>query len=186
MQFATGTVLVTQAGTDWLGRLVAWTQGSPWTHVVMITGPDTFVESQAFTGVVERPLAPFLAQLAREGRAWVALDRPELTDAQRTQLATAARRFVGRRYDYMQAALWFLTHGFWWDGELRMICSRLITACYRVATGRPLFDTQAIAKLNAKRQEDLRSGYCTPLTLLELSNLTVVATSLGAVVPPRA
>lgn len=168
-----GGIVLTQHGHGLLGWFARATQGSHYTHVVLKTGPDEFVESAAFVGVRHGVLSARLEQLQRERREWLVLDQPALTQAAREAIAARALGFVGRRYDYAQAALWFFTGGFWRDGELRMVCSRLVTASYRAgAPGVELFPEANIRHLGPGFQADLKAGYCTPKSLYLHSSFT--------------
>ena len=81
-----------------------------------------------------------LEALHREQRAYGVLEYPGLDDLSRRAVASKAQSYAGRRYDVLQAALYWFRGQFWRDGEDRMVCSRLITASFLRDIGVDLFD----------------------------------------------
>lgn len=177
-EFRAGQFLVTEAGRDLAGKALRWAQGSPWTHVVLLTSPTTYIEAYPFYGVRVGHLDRVLEDSKQRGRSWLLFDVPGVSTAERQAVVDHAESWVGRRYDYVQALAWWFTKGFWRDGELRMICSRLITAAYyHGAPGKLGFVDPWTQHLTAGRRADLAAGACTPLSLALYSSSYLVATS---------
>jgi hypothetical protein len=114
-----------------------------------------------------------LEELRREKRAYVVLDLPTLTLADRCKLALHARSYVGRFYDVGQALLYTVNRRFESDGTGTMVCSRLVTAAYYSGLGLDLFPVEKRAEAPRTRRANLAKGYATPADLLR-SNLEVV------------
>lgn len=127
-------------------------------------------------------------ELHRERRSYAVLEYPGLDERSRRAVAAKARSYVGRRYDLLQAALYWLRGQFWRDGEGRMVCSRLITASFFSGIGVDLFDDSFLETHYLRdhpRLPNLRNGYTTPADLLR-SRLEGVRTwRPGDVVPSR-
>lgn len=166
---APGSVIISQGG-PWLLKQFMRT---PWTHVAIVTGHDTIVHAMAFRGVREEYLQPYLEDVAEHAIGILRI--PGLSPEVERAAGDYALKYVGRRYDYLQALSWYATGRFWSDGEQRLICSRLITACY-YNVGVPLFDAfDLIARgVTRDRRADLMQGYCTPASLLAYSKLRMV------------
>jgi hypothetical protein len=143
----------------------------------LVTGPHELVEAWV-PRIRRHPLRARLDELHQDQRTYVVLEYPGLDDLSLRAVAAKARSYVGRRYDLLQAALYWLFGQFWRDGEGRMVCSRLITASFLRGIGVDLFEDsflEARYPPDHPRLPNLRSGYATPADLL-CSRLQVVRT----------
>lgn len=179
-----GMVVVSAGGrSDFVSRLVRFATRSNWTHVFIVASETEGIEAWFPTGVRTFDLQARLAQLEQAGREYRVLDLPEISDEDRARVVQAARSFVGRAYDVLEAIVYFLLGVFIKDGTKRLICSRLVTAAYALALC-PLFLPKTVQRCPGEgyhRLDQLIDGYVTPAELLWYSELREVDLT-GAVI----
>ena len=186
MRMQIASVVVTE-GRGWLARQIQRSTRSLFTHAFLVTGEDELVEAWV-PRIRHHSLSARLGELHQEQRAYGVLEYPGLDELSRRAVAAKAQSYVGRRYDLLQAALYWLRGQFWRDGEGRMVCSRLITASFFRGIGVDLFDD---AFLNAHYPPDhprlvnLRNGYATPADLLRSRLQVMRIWRPGHVIPSR-
>jgi len=92
-----GDVLLSQ-GRGWLSRLMAWNAECPYSHAALVLGDGTLIEAMP-PRVRRRPVTAMFAPRCqpRLVDVWrpVNRDGSELSDAQRTRIASAAVRWLG-------------------------------------------------------------------------------------------
>lgn len=177
-----GMVVYTE-GERWSpwSALIRWATKSRYTHCFIVTGDDQAVEAY-FPRVRTLKVSDRLAELERQGRHAVLADYqgrqfslPFFEDAARRAVADSALRFVGRYYDVLQAALYFVLGAFVNDGPKRLVCSRVVTAAYYDALDISLFsDIEEIGAdmgLAPARIAQLQKGWATPNDLMVFSTL---------------
>jgi uncharacterized protein YycO len=166
--FLPGRVLAETATASFWSRLTSRFTRSKWTHVALIIDEHTLIESIFPHGVREYPLAERLKEL--EGREWALMDLPTNPG---TAVIDAARKYAGRRYDFLQCVILGVLGRFIQDGPLRVICSRLVTSAYW-DQGIPLFVGARPEGVTVSRWEGMLKGFCTPGDLVTASQLQMV------------
>jgi hypothetical protein len=161
---------------SFVSRTIARVTGSPWTHAFLVISDTHAVEAYFPQGVriVDAPTR--IAEARAEGRRVQVLDVPGLTGPERDLLAQEALRFVGRRYDVLQALYYLVFRKFLDDGPLRVDCIRLITAVYDFALGVRLFTLLDVARHPGSdtRAWQLLDGWATPGDLVTSSVLRAI------------
>lgn len=171
-----GQIIVTEGERDSLiSQMIAHHTGSWATHTFLVSVDGWGIEAR-FPFVRLMDVEARLDQLRCEDRAYVVLDIPELTEAERAGISLRAWEFLGRWYDIGQALLFILTGQFWKDGDGTLTCSRLITASYFDGASYDLFSKDILDEkypATHPRVRGLQRGYATPADLLT-SRLEVV------------
>jgi uncharacterized protein YycO len=175
MELRAGQVLLTEGKhTAFVSAMIRYATGSWLTHAAVLVGPNTAVEAW-LPKVRKFDVQARLDELKREGRAYVILDLPSMTETDRAEVANTALSFVGRWYDFGQNLLFLFTGRFWDDGPGTLMCSRTVTAAFSRGPDVDLFDDATLRKNFARdshRLENLERGFATPAELL-LSRLEV-------------
>jgi hypothetical protein len=149
----------------------AWGAAHAWyTHAFSITGDNTAVEA-APPKVRQFDWRQRLETFAKEDRAYVVLELPDLDDTARYRLTEAANASKGKFYDLGQLAIFMTLGRFHKDGVGTQVCSRVITAQHERALGKCLFSLPNV--VNHPRMDDLLRGYATPSDLF-FSDLAIV------------
>jgi uncharacterized protein YycO len=115
---------------SWLLRTALW---SSWSHCAIVTPQDTVIEAAAFRGVVEHPLAGFLAGVS--ARSFKDIPVPDDAAA-----IAWARAQIGRPYDWW-GAIGLAFHREW-NRPDTWFCSELVEAA-AAAGGRTRLVAQA-------------------------------------------
>lgn len=177
-----GMVVVSEGNKKkFLSRMVMWLTGSIYSHAFIMVDSRLAVEAR-FPGVLQfwkpavREFYAYerLEEIEAQGRRYVVMDMPCLTEDDRENISEQARGYIGRRYDVLQALLYAVFKEFILDGPKRLECSRLITASYWEGATIPLFTPSSVPE-TYRRRENLFSGYATPGELVEYSRLTLAA-----------
>lgn len=171
-----GQIIVTEGGTDLQGSVLRRAQKSPWTHVFLVTGQDELVEADVFVGVRTYSMIARMRELAEGERSYVILE-PALDIPSRLRIATNAKDFVGRGYNYLSALQWTLTGSLYSPIGTRLTCGELIArSC--LGYGKPLFTMASVSGLPEKQQLKLLTNWATPTDILLYSTLPIHSTHL--------
>jgi hypothetical protein len=175
LQIKPGMIVVTQGDPK---SIISWgirlATGSWWTHGFVCVSETEGIEAVP-PRVRKLDIAERLAELTKHGQDYVILDLPGITDDQRVEVAKEVESYVGRMYD-IWGCVYFLLFKSWVEGTKRVVCSRIMTACFYDAMGLRIFEN-AKTKLPASLQyrlENLLDGYCTPDEVLRYSELQEV------------
>lgn len=174
-----GQIVVTEGGSDFWGKVLRWGMQSRWTHCFIVTGIDEIVEAELSGGVRTYSLKKRREELRLENRTLVSYDVPMLNRSERIRIAAQAKSYVGRPYDIITGAFWFLFGRFYHHGKRQLMCSRLVTAAYQDAIGMKLFDRRRLRGLEETHKADLMAGYCTPDDLVRYSTLRKDSQNMG-------
>lgn len=165
MKLKTGQVVVTEGDRSLLSRLIKYATDSVYTHAFVVCEDDQLAEAW-FPKVRAASVEDRIAKLRAEGRAYVVLDYPKLTEVQRQIIADKANSYIGRSYAVWSVVKYFFTHRFDRSKEAPF-CSRLATAAYLEA-GVNIYDDASLRKHfphGYVRMPDLRAGYPSPKEL---------------------
>src|SRR4051812_7367502 len=113
--FRPGSIVITQGDPksliSWVIRLAT---GSWWTHGFVCVSDELAVEA-VIPLVTTMNISERIAELEREGRDYVIMDLPGITDEDRKKVADAALTFVGSMYDIWNC-LYYVLFRSWKEG----------------------------------------------------------------------
>jgi hypothetical protein len=164
--------VIAETGTNSIwSKLVRWSTKSKWTHVSMVLDEDHLIESIFPHGVRIVKVSDRLKEL--EDREWAVLELWATPEAG-VEVAEASKKYLGRRYDFLQCAILGLFGRFIQDGPLRVVCSRLITSAHWDCNVM-VFNGQRPKSVSPRRWAGMLKGYCTPGDLVAHSMFKVIA-----------
>lgn len=158
MQFQTMDVIAFRP-RNWVGRVIAWFTNSPFSHVGVVTDPDTQV-------IVEATLTVKSSSLLKGNRAF-SVFRPKkgLDPAQVLEGKWYLASMLGAGYDFPNVVDWFInvfrralnrSYRSYWGRDDRPICSELVARAYLAMGEDP---TPGIPPEFVTPQDLVRSSY---------------------------
>lgn len=175
MKLKPGQVVITQGKPNSIiSQLIRFFTGSWWTHGFVVLNETEGIEAK-IPRVTRLNIEERLRKLDDQGRDYVVLDLPGITDEERLLVAQAAAEFEGRLYDIWNI-LYYALFKVWVEGGKRLVCSRLMAAAFYDGIANRIFwgAENKLPPTELYRLDNLYDGYCTPDEVLRYSLLTEV------------